>query len=385
MGAIISDGMAVGTVRITDMRLPRIFLLLFFGVFIFSTVSARAIGFEPITRLTESRARDVALAYTTDHVLAAWVDMQGGGLQVKRTDDLGPGHVLTASARSLAMASIGEAVLVVWTDVSGDVMASRVDGQGAPLGETVKIGDHSRITSSVAVAASADRFFVVWDGDFDLLYASVVGTDSQVHVPAMVVVGAGAGSFSPSVASNGTGFAVVWNTRPEKKVFALTFDENGVQRSFVPLLVGENASFSDVASDGKSYVVVWSGTTDASLTRMRQLTGDHLLGMEVIAGYGYAPRIAWDGVAYTMLYLGTYYNGMGQTHIEVPVLLPKRFHLRGAVTDTRVVYGLRTSPDAYAIIARGQRADFIGSDVRGVVAGTTSLFSPFPRRRLVRN
>ncbi len=332
--------------------------------------------FGPPVKLTSSTASRVSVAYVGERVLALWV--RDGVVRAKATDLEGDGSVLAESVAHAAIAAIGHRALAVWTLGSGEVMAVRLTGDGVPVGAAVRIGSHA--AGPVAVAASVDRYLVAWDSPLEQIYTTLLNSSVEIQVPAMVASNlSGADIGEPVAASNGSGFAVAWHTwPPDEKVFVLTFEASGIQSTIEPLLVSEAALYPDVTSNGTGYFIAWGNRDVGGGIRGRTLTSSQEPGRRVIVSSdnGVVPRIAWDGSAYSVVYVRSTHS----PRYTFVYLYAMRFRESGGFVEHLGVSSVFYST-GLDLIARSGRVDLIGGNQAGVNWQTAVVHSPPPDRR----
>jgi uncharacterized repeat protein (TIGR01451 family) len=163
-----------------------------------------------------------------------YVTWQGGGPDTIGSDVFGsrvtlqpflldaPGTRLALSANGehqVAAAADGVNYLVVWTDDRGGeraIYGARVNGvTGAsldPAGILLSAGGSGE--SSPAVAFNGNQYLVVWSDRRSpnfAIWGTRVSTAGTVLDPAGLSLFTGMGQYSPNIASDGTGWFVVWN------------------------------------------------------------------------------------------------------------------------------------------------------------------------------
>ena len=213
--------------------------------------TAFADSFGPPKILTTTYPDEASIAHTPTQTLVLW--REGAVLTAN-------GYELTQSAKRAAVAAVGERGVVVWTEAGGDVMVNRVTNMGALLGPAFRIA--SNAAGPIAIAGSDDRSIVAWPSTLGDVYAAVLDAFGTPIVPAMPVTTQSQEIGEIAAASTGKAFAIVWNVQsPSPAVFATTLDEAAVPVSMTPLLLSDLAAFADVATDGHTFFVVWSGSS----------------------------------------------------------------------------------------------------------------------------
>ncbi len=171
-----------------------------------------------------------------------------------------------------AVASNGTTSLVVWSDYLGgpvaQIHAARRTSSGTVLDEIV-ISPSSAAQTSPSVAYNGTNFFVVWQEAGDLFGTRVTPSGSVLDGYGIPVAISRATGFSkPAVASNGAGFLVAWigqGATIGETVFAKritgagqVLDGGGFEIGSAGLAGGSIGGGPAVASNGLSYLVVWS-------------------------------------------------------------------------------------------------------------------------------
>ncbi len=183
------------------------------------------------------------------------------------------GLLVSAAAGSQAGASVasnGTDYLVTWSDGRAggtDIYAARVTGGGVvldPMGLPVTTGKVQLSPSSVA--SDGANYLVVWSqgawGASDI-YASRVSASGVIEdVDGIAVSTASDDQYSPSVASNGSGYLVAWQDSRGglSGIYAARVSLQGVVADASGVLVAQdNGPREDpsVASNGESYLVAW--------------------------------------------------------------------------------------------------------------------------------
>jgi hypothetical protein len=335
--------------------------------------------FGPPVQLTSTAATQVSLAYTTDDLLV--LSRADSVVRVKASRVAGDGYLVTDSAVRAAISAIEDRGLVVWTSASGAVLAMRLSSTGEPAGSAVRIGDLA--AGSIAIAASGDRYLVAWQGNLDNVYATLLDSGAGVRVPSMPISTIGLAPIGElAAASNGDGFAVVWHSwAHDLKIFAVTLDHNAQPVNLEPLVVAENGLFPDVTSNGSHYFVAW-GNTDYKGVRARTLAPDRTLGRIVSVSSdpgAAAPRIAWDGSAYSAAFIRIAQPRPG---LMIPFLSAVRIRESGGAVETLGSVVPFFGQD-FELVARDGVVDLVVSG--GLTRRTAVVHPPRVRSRAVRH
>ncbi len=323
--------------------------------------------FGSLTQFPTPTASLVEVASTSAGPLTVWLE-DSGAVQAN-------GQLVTSGAERIGVASHGDYALVVWTQADGSVMAARRRPDGTAAGVVRRIG--SNASGPLAVVDADDRYFVAWMGSLGEVYGAIVSTIGLPIVPAMPITTQSSSHIDEiAVAASAEGFAVVWHDLLARQVFATTVRASGVPVSMTPLLVTDDGGFPDVASDGEGFFVVWGiGTVSA---RTLSLEGE--LGRVRTVTVGTAPRVAWDGFAYSIAFLR-------EVRPRPATVLQALMMLRISEYGTYVELLQPASiifPRAWDVDARGGRLDLVFSGSAGVSVHSATVGEPRTRVRAVR-
>jgi hypothetical protein len=316
---------------------------------------------------------DVELAYVRDNLVALWIEDS-----VLRSAVVGgTSRQLAVDVKRVAVAWSEDRALAVWIKTSGEVMAVRLASSGATAGAIVRIGT-AEGSSSVAVAYGSGRYVAAWGGAFGAVYAAALSPTGAILVPAMPVSTQAAAPVGElEIASNGERFAVAWHSGAPLEIFATTLSDDAVPLSMTPIPLGAG-SFPDVASDGTNFMVVWGGGTRQGIVgRQLSPSGEILRQVRFTTEIDRAPRVAWDGSAYTIAY----------RHFVAPrpgfsfnILTVRRFAASGAFVESLEPGSGILFVGEIDLIARDGRVDLMwGGNVQ-----TAEVERPPVRRRSMR-
>jgi hypothetical protein len=174
---------------------------------------------------------------------------------------------------------------VVW-QAGGDVFGAIVNTNGAVSGRIpISTGPWEEAAPSVAYAN--DEFFVVWEDNrndvntsFDIYGARVSTAGVLLDTNGIPISTQPSFEGNPNVASDGSGFLVVWLdqdlTTGAAKLFGTHVSDAGAvldsNRTAIASLAGSETSPA-VACNGTNYLVVWSDTNG--------VTGQNIFGAQV--------------------------------------------------------------------------------------------------------
>jgi hypothetical protein len=307
-----------------------------------------------------------AIVQTDAGALVAWRD---NGLKVALAGGA-TATLLDHDPAAHALATIGAESLAVWAD-GAKLTAVRLDGRGVPIGEPFTIANTT--TAQVAAVADGPRYVVAWPGLFGDIWALILDRNGGIFLPPMPVTTQSTDTpTSLHVASNGDTFLLAWTAG--RRVFAHLVDINGVPRSFLPVQVTGVGGPSDVASNGRDFLVVWQRTPNGVGLGARAVLADGEVGDELLltTGTDGEPRIAWDGSAYAVA-LGSIVQAGPHT---VPLLMVERFGANGfPIESTSTV-----PPAGHAIAARAGRIALSWEQGGRVVVAFADA-APLPSRR----
>jgi hypothetical protein len=297
-------------------------------------------------------APDPGLALGADgsNAFVVWGDERAGETSPYATQvgpdgvALGPGTLLARSASeqmASAVAYDGTNHLVVWNERAwgrNRLVAARV-GRDGRLFDPSGIEIAAEAPAAVAVAFDGEHFLVAWrpvspsDGLAGVSAVLVSRSGGIVRGP--VDVSGPAPSGGLDVATNGSGFLVVWSdaTLPDRRyvVRGARLDSNGTLLDPAALDIAPSGSSPSVASDGRDYLVTWS---DYPTVRAGRVGSDGSVldpsGFVVSDGGGDGPSVAWNG----QRYLAVWSRDDGDRRHSV---LGARITTAGAVQDPAAI------------------------------------------------
>lgn len=223
-----------------------------------------------------------------------------------------------------AVASNGTDYLVVWEDAStAQIHGTRVTSAGVPEpdGFPISVGVDFSSAAAPAVASNGANYMVVWRdtrlADWDLFGARVSSAGAVLEPNGILISDAEGEQEPPSIASDGTDYLVVWSHLPAYPaetldVFGTRVNAAGVvvqPSDFIVSNATNNQLNPSVASNGSGYLVVWEdfrgGTYDIYGTRLT-LAGQALdpLGIAIsrVADDQRFPAVASSGAGYRVVW-----------------------------------------------------------------------------------
>ncbi len=268
--------------------------------------------------------------------LVVWEDRRRGESDVYGTRVSAAGSVLdpygiaisTAASdqREPTVASNGTDYVVAWRDdrngPMSDIYAARVTTAGSVLqSDGIEVSTASGEQSEPTIASNGNDYLVAWTdrrGGGSDIYASRITATGNVADLAGLAVGTHPGDeLSPSVASNGADYLVVWEvkwtaTGPSQiygsRVTALGAVVDGFGGGFPVASSAMNHHAPAIAFNGTSYAAVWQeersdGSTDIRMCGV--VTGGCMLGAPIstVTGDQEAPAIASDGTDFFVTWL----------------------------------------------------------------------------------
>jgi hypothetical protein len=283
------------------------------------------------TAAGDQRSPAVA-SHGTDY-LAAWQEARNGSSDIYGARVANTGEVLDPSGLALSMdhnteqapavESNGTDYLVVWQDwrdiASPDIYGVRVSGAGEvldPAGLVIHASAHGLFAP--ALASNGTGWFVVWEKNWNgqRLHGTRVANTGEVMDPAGIpICTTAADQRSPAVASNGVDYFVTWNdyrSGASPDIYGARVLASGTVVDTAGFALGTAAvseSTPAVASNGTDYLAVWKRdtglTTDIYATRVTSagvVVDPAGLALSTAAGGQYAPGVASDGTSYLVVW-----------------------------------------------------------------------------------
>ncbi|WP_157758287.1 Ig-like domain-containing protein [Cystobacter fuscus] len=357
-----------------------------------------------------------AVAFDGTDYLVVWTDERN--LATTKADLYGTrvtsaGVVVTPSGLAIStaagdqnspmVASNGTDFFVVWTDernlatTKADLYGTRVTSAGVvvtPSGLAISTATGDQY--GPAVASNGTDYFVVWEDkrtgvEQDIYGTRVTNTDTVISPSGLALTTATGGQYSPSVASNGADYLVVWESAEDDIEALRVTGSGGVEGPPRIILNSSESRFSpEVTSNGTDYLVVWGygsssmpvnwGVGGARVTSTGEAVGIWSLG---IYDHGrdsqLQPTVASDGTSYFVVWM------------DPPSTVDNRFNVYGRrVVDGDVGMSLvriSTSANAQeqpAVASNGTDFLVVWEDQRGSdfdlygtrVSGTGTVLDP---------
>src|ERR1700694_1066492 len=258
-----------------------------------------------------------AIALTASGVVALWRD--------QATHDgflIGPPPITEEHAslldpvpyRDAAAAALGSESYVIWVEndwLYGFVMDATGHGRTEPR---LLWRVDSRHTTRIAVTASSDRYFVVFNA-WSKLMGILVDRDGNVLNFTDLIPGGGTRAVDrAALASDGSQFLVVWDessdepwvtpcviTCPsaDRTVHAIVVDSDGQPKSNTEARLATSAGMPDVAWNGSAFLAVWALLPNGGIAgRFIAPGGTSGASRSLTASGDFGPRIVWDGSAF---------------------------------------------------------------------------------------
>jgi hypothetical protein len=199
------------------------------------------------------------------------------------------------------------------------VLGARVSAAGAaldPTGFAIATLTENVTFNGLAVASRGSDFFVAWNdtlagGSGKVFGARVTGAGSVLDTPALSLATGASADHVPAVASNSSGYLVVWRDRNgagDGNIFGARVTPSGTvvdNPGFDISTGGKQPSAPSIASDGENHFVVWSDTRFG----VEALYGTRVSGLgavvdggepvlDVGSGSHRAPVVAFNGTDY---------------------------------------------------------------------------------------
>jgi len=273
--------------------------------------------------VAQSQMQESMPALTLDGkgTVAIWNDSQSRAGRSVSSQPIGDAATLADGPyRDSGAASIGNESMVVWLR-NDDLFGQRIGADGKAAGAPLDIGFvDSRHTQRIAIAASRDRYLVVWSISSRVV-GSIIDANGQILE---FGIGMNAGEFGRNVerislASNGDEFLMTWDastsepwTTPcalacpaeDRDVHAVIIGDDGHPRPETEHILATGAGDPDVASNGRDYFVTWSrfdgGISGQSIAAGFAAAGDPVT---ITTHRDYGPHVAWDGVLYDVAWI----------------------------------------------------------------------------------
>ncbi len=269
--------------------------------------------------------------------------------------------------------------LVVWNaDSSGRgadrIRGERLDASGRSLGPGVfDIAGPQSLSGSPAISFNGNRYLVVfgaWDGSYTGIRARRVNPDGTALDTALSLCAIPGDHESPSVASDGSGWLVVWldSRGPPGSIYAARVSDSGTVLDPRGFWVGSGVTCGQpaVVFGRNEYLVVWTGDSagvwGARVSRSGAVLDRPGLLVRRTCGGGTTPSVVFDGSDYFVVCADCY-----PRHD----LRSIRVGLGGQVLDT---LGLVLSPSDTACQWTG--VTFDGNDLLAAWAYVRPWWSP---------
>ena len=249
-------------------------------------------------------------------------DLLSGRLPAVPIDSSGaPGSLVRATIpvapveTSLAMASDGTHYLMLGTGQSG-VQAYLLDAQGNLMGSPIEVALVPVPVSHPDVATNGASMLAVWTdnrvGGSNGVYGTRVGLDGTVltkGIPIAPSAGVNAAAGAPGVAAAGSKYLVAW-AAGSAGIGAAQVAGDGTVSKPVQVSTSGTDFTPSVASDGTGYMLTWTDSRGfvSDVYTARVDGGGNVLdagGVKLATGStslndGVLPRVAWSGSSYAI-------------------------------------------------------------------------------------
>lgn len=278
---------------------------------------------EPAYGLAPGQKNESSVASDGRDFLAVWQDDRGGSASIlaSRISQSGavldPLGILIAAAPDVASPRViwaGDAYIVVWWDFDrltsvSHLMAARIDRDGRVVTQPRSIADNVATGGGHYVATNGSRIVVLCrptggpSGQYGAVHALVL--DTSLHLLSETPIsGVDADLWKFSVASNGSTFLAVWSVTAAGTIEGMRLDANGNAVDAAPRVIGAGSD-PDVASDGSRFLVVVRVESDSGATQAARVVDADLHSSELrpLPGSSEAPSrsVFWTGTSYVVV------------------------------------------------------------------------------------
>ncbi|MBM7115691.1 TolB family protein [Archangium primigenium] len=330
-----------------------------------------------------NRQESPAVAYSGTEFLVVWQDYRSGtnydiyGARVSSTGVVRnpsgiPISTATNHQMAPALAKEGTNFLVVWQDTrSYDIYGARVNSVGAVLDTNgILVSTASSSAHEPALASDGTSSLVVWH-DYSYINgpniygARVSSAGTVLDTSDISISKSGNGQYTPTVASDGTNYLVVWHdTRHgNSALYGARVNEMGtvLDTSGIPLATSGYSRFNPkVAYGGTSYLIVWCeyrSNTSYDIYGARVSSDGMVLDTTGIpissdATSQYDPTVAYDGANFLVVWRE--YNSNTNNDIR-----GARVSSNGAVLDTNSISISTASNDQHNPVVAFNGTNFL--------------------------
>lgn len=151
---------------------------------------------------------------------------------------------------------------LVWSDLrDGDreIYFRRLDANGAPLGQEIRVTNALGASSWPDLAWSGQEWAIVWqddiDGDKEIFFARLNGQGASVGIPARLTDSLGFSGY-PSIDWNGFQYGISWQDerRGHNDIYFASVNEQGVKN-------GSDLRISNGSAPATYTTALWNGST----------------------------------------------------------------------------------------------------------------------------
>jgi|GEM_PF-3390454 len=269
---------------------------------------------------SDMQERLPAIALDAKGGVALWNDTVARGGHFNNAPIANAMQLAEGPYRDAAAASMGDQSLIIWLR-NDDLYGQRIGSDGKPIGDPIYIAfTDSRHTQRMAVAASRDRYLVVWDIQSRMLGCIIDANGNILEYNIQMISGDfGRDLERVSLASNGSEFLVVWDASTsepwvtpcmlacpadDRDVHAMMIDDEGHPRRETETILATTGGDPDVASNGRDYLATWvrlgGGLSAKTISAGFTSASDPVT---ITANHDYGPHLAWDGAAYDLAWI----------------------------------------------------------------------------------
>ncbi len=312
-----------------------------------------------------------SVVFDGDYYLVVWEDWRNNArpdVYAARITKSGlvldsSGIVVSTLARFPSIASDSATALIVWEDyrsgTSSDIYGARISKSGVVLDTTgIAISTAAMEQGNPSIASGGTDYLIVWEdsraGSLHIYGTRVSRSGIVLDTAGIPISTVGVYQWSPSVASDGLDYMVVWFNW-QYDVYGARVTRTGSVLDSIGIPISTRPGFGPaIAFDGLNYFVVWEdwregrptvyGSRVARSGVVLDTTG---IAISLARGGKLCPHIAFDGINYFVVWVDgrslVYYHPYGA-----------RVALSGSILDTAGIALTTTVYDQeFPALARG--------------------------------